>query len=186
MREGGPPLERIIVAFASEKAQERIVRLLETGGFTPAGCFFTGADVIRSVHQMGAACVITGYKLRDMTADLLALSLQTAAAVLVVTSPVYLELCGGSNLFKLATPLSRSDFFASLELLQSFKARQILPSDPALKEGNARLIRRAKEILMDVNRMTEAEAHRYLQRRSMNTGLRMEETARLILEVYTR
>ena len=46
-------------------------------------------------------------------------------------------------------------------------------------------IRRAKELLMEVNRMSEAEAHRFLQKYSMDTGLRLAETARLILERYT-
>ena len=47
-------------------------------------------------------------------------------------------------------------------------------------------IRRAKELLMDVNRMSEGEAHRFLQKRSMDAGLRLEQTARLVIETYTR
>ena len=39
---------------------------------------------------------------------------------------------------------------------------------------------------MDVNRMSEAEAHRFLQKRSMDAGLRLEQTARLVIETYTR
>ena len=57
--------------------------------------------------------------------------------------------------------------------------------DPA-DEEEVRLIRRAKELLMEVNRMSEAEAHRFLQKRSMDTGLRLEQTARLVIETYTR
>ena len=37
----------------------------------------------------------------------------------------------------------------------------------------------------EVNLMSEAEAHRFLQKYSMDTGLRLAETARLILERYT-
>ena len=40
-------------------------------------------------------------------------------------------------------------------------------------------------MLMEVNLMSEAEAHRFLQKYSMDTGLRLAETARLILERYT-
>ena len=46
-------------------------------------------------------------------------------------------------------------------------------------------IRRAKELLMEVNRMSEAEAHRFLQKRSMDTGAKLADTARLVLEHYT-
>ena len=38
---------------------------------------------------------------------------------------------------------------------------------------------------MDVNRMTESEAHRFLQKRSMDAGLKMYETAQIIIDSYT-
>ena len=36
------------------------------------------------------------------------------------------------------------------------------------------LVQRAKELLMDVECMSEAEAHRFVQKRSMDSGLRLE------------
>ena len=51
-------------------------------------------------------------------------------------------------------------------------------------ESEQKLISQAKELLMDVNRMTESEAHRFLQKRSMDSGLRMAETAQLIIDSY--
>ena len=38
---------------------------------------------------------------------------------------------------------------------------------------------------MDINRMTEAEAHRFLQKKSMDAGMKMTETAQLIIDSYT-
>jgi hypothetical protein len=178
-------LERMIVAFASEKAQTRIVRLLESEGCSPAGICFSGADVIRTVHKLGSACVISGFKLRDMTVGDLAASLRGSAAVLAVTSPIYLDLCEGENLFKLATPVSRADFFASLALTEQFEQQRLRPPVTRRRENEQNVIMRAKEILMDVNRMTEDEAHRFLQKRSMDGGLRMAETAQLLIDSYT-
>lgn len=177
-------MDRIVVAFASEEAQRRIVRLLESEGHVPAGSFFSGADVIRTVHQLGSAAVVCGFKLRDMTAGDLALSLRGSAAVLTVTAPAYLDLCGGENLFKLATPVHRADFFASLELIRQFEEKNLRPMLSSRHESEQKLISQAKELLMDVNRMTESEAHRFLQKRSMDSGLRMAETAQLIIDSY--
>ena len=39
---------------------------------------------------------------------------------------------------------------------------------------------------MDVNRMTEAEAHRFLQKRSMDSGMKLVEMAQYIIDSYTR
>ncbi|MCI2057506.1 MAG: ANTAR domain-containing protein [Oscillibacter sp.] len=178
-------MDRILVAFANEQAQTRIAHLLESEGSAPLGCYHTGADVIRAVHKLGTACVICGFKLRDMTAGDLALSLRGTAALLVVSTPVYLDLCGGENLFKLPTPISRADFFASLDLIRQMENKTLRPPALRRKEDDRKVIDRAKALLMDVNRMTESEAHRFLQKKSMDAGLRMVETAQLLIHSYS-
>ena len=44
-------------------------------------------------------------------------------------------------------------------------------------------IRRAKELLMERNNMSEGEAHRYLQKSSMDSGTNMVETAEMVLSI---
>ena len=39
---------------------------------------------------------------------------------------------------------------------------------------------------MDINRMTEAEAHRFLQKRSMDSGMKLAEMAQYIIHSYTK
>lgn len=177
--------DRIIVAFANAEAQRRISRILETEGSRPAGCFFTGAEVIRAVRKLSTACVICGFKLRDMTANDLAASLQGTAVLLAVTTPAYLSMCSGENLYKLATPVSRADFFSSLRVIRQLEEKDLRPPVLRRRENEQSIILRAKELLMGVNRMTEGEAHRFLQKRSMDTGLRMAETAQLIINSYS-
>lgn len=80
-------------------------------------------------------------------------------------------------------PAARSDFFASLDLLRRLESRS--HPRPHRAEEEQRLIRQAKALLMDINRMTEAEAHRFLQKRSMDTGTRLAEAAQHIIDRYT-
>ncbi|SFP61132.1 response regulator NasT [Oscillibacter sp. PC13] len=178
-------MNRILVAFSHEEAQRRIARLLDSAGLSPAGCYFSGSDVIRTARKLGSAVIICGFKLRDMTASDLADSLRETAAVLVISSAVNLDFCEGENLFKLPTPVLRSEFFASLDLLQQFEAKNLRHPPSHRKEEEQQLILKAKELLMDVNRMTEAEAHRFLQKRSMDTGAKLAETAQVIIDSYT-
>lgn len=44
-----------------------------------------------------------------------------------------------------------------------------------------RLIGKAKEVLMSRNHMTEQEAHKYIQKCSMDSGTNMTETAQMVL-----
>ena len=45
------------------------------------------------------------------------------------------------------------------------------------------VISQAKELLMARNNMSEAEAHRYLQKSSMDSGTNMVETAQMVLSI---
>lgn len=148
------------------------------------GRYFTGAEVIRSVRKLGSAIVVCGFKLRDMTATELAENLKNSAVLLAVTSPVNLDFCEGENLFKLATPVSRSDFFASLDILLQLEEKSLRPRIARRREDEQQLILSAKKLLMEINRMSENEAHRFLQKKSMDSGLKMVETAQLIIDSY--
>lgn len=174
---------RIIVAFRSEEARRKILHLLSLEGLEGVPCA-GGAEVLRTVRRLGSAVVICGFFLSDMTADTLAEDLRGLAVVLVIAKAAYLELCGGENLCKLAVPVSRLEFSSSLRLLLDYEASRLRRPAPRRSEADQALIRRAKELLMDVNRMSEEEAHRFLRRRAMDAGIRLEEAARRIIESY--
>ena len=48
-----------------------------------------------------------------------------------------------------------------------------------------KLIKDAKELLMARNNMTEEEAHRYLQKCSMDSGNNIVETAEMVLSIMS-
>ena len=71
-------------------------------------------------------------------------------------------------------------------MLRRFEEKNLHHPPPKRKEEEQKLIRTAKELLMDVNRMTEAEAHRFLQKRSMDSGMKLAEMAQYIIDSYTK
>ena len=78
-------MDRIILAFASEKAHAQITRILGSGGLAPSISCFSGAETIRAARKLGGAVVICGFRLRDMTAEMLAVDLTGIAPVLVLS-----------------------------------------------------------------------------------------------------
>lgn len=176
-------MDNIIVAFPSEEARNRVRKMLESGGFRPSAVYASGAEAIRTLRTLGSGVVICGFRLGDMTAGELAFGLRSCGAVLMVASAASLDYCEGENLYKLASPVSRADFFALLEVVLRRTPRR----PPAQRDRESQeLVQRAKALLMDVHRMSEAEAHRFLQKQSMDNGWRLVETARWILDSYTR
>ena len=178
-------MEQIVVAFPTEEPRRRVLRLLESGGFPCAARCTSGGEVIRTVRNLGHAAVICGFQFRDMAASELAARLGNRAELLVLASAARLDFCEGENLIKLPLPASRAEFFASLETLCRREPWRSQSPPPQRSEEDRQLIRRAKEVLMEVNRMSEAEAHRFLQKYSMDAGLKLTETARMFLERYT-
>ena len=60
----------------------------------------------------------------------------------------------------------------------------LLVASPAnCGERDLEMIAEAKALLMERNNMTEEEAHRYIQKRSMDNGTGLTETAQMILSL---
>ena len=73
----------------------------------------------------------------------------------------------------------------SCELWKSEKGNWLLTheEDFQAKYGEAVGEEEAKELLMERNRMAELEAHRYLQKCSMDSGTNMVETAQMVISL---
>lgn len=179
-------MDRIILAFASEKAHAQITRILGSGGLAPSISCFSGAETIRAARKLGGAVVICGFRLRDMTAEMLAVDL--TASPRCWSSPLPgIWSCVGTGISSSwpSPPPGRSSSPRWIWPGSPCRRRPGSPASyPAKCRGGAADLR-AKAVLMEVNLMSEAEAHRFLQKYSMDTGLRLAETARLILERYT-
>ena len=62
------------------------------------------------------------------------------------------------------------------------KKKEGMPQKRSAQEDA--LVKEAKEVLMDRNNVTEEEAHRYLQKSSMESGTSLVETAQMVLVMY--
>lgn len=174
-------MNRIIVAFSTPDAQQKMTKLLESGGSRVAGQFATGAETIRAIRKQGSGIVVCGFKLKDMTANDLAQRLIGSAVVLCVSAPLNLSYCQGENIFRLPTPVIRGDFHASLNILHQLETQTLRHGTPRRGDADKQTISQAKERLMALNGMSEEEAHRHLQKTSMDAGRTLVETAKAVL-----
>lgn len=67
----------------------------------------------------------------------------------------------------------------SMDRRRKKRRKELKNRDPKQQET----IRKAKELLMTRNNMSEEEAHRYLQKSSMDSGANMVETAEMVLSI---
>ncbi|MGM9521613.1 MAG: ANTAR domain-containing response regulator [Oscillospiraceae bacterium] len=172
---------RTVVAFEREESRKRVAEMLEKAGITVRFRCKTGADVIRAVKLMGRGVVICGYKLPDMSADELAFELSDHASFLILAKPTQLDMCENQEVFKLPIPVTPGELAGSVNILVQMDRISSKTTIPQPSREDNSVIMEAKAFLMERNRMTEEQAHRFIQRKSMESSTRMTETARLIL-----
>ena len=143
---------------------------------------WSAADQVRRAsRQFRVPVVVCGYKLGDQTAQLIFDDLP-ACAMLVLARQDVLELMDNDEIFRLPAPASRVDLLASVRMLLQVGLRLEQRTRPQRSQEELALISQAKAVLMDRSGMSEEQAHRYLQKKSMNSGARLTQTAQLVLD----
>ena len=82
-------------------------------------------------------------------------------------------------------PLKVHEFVSTLGMMVQAQNRKKIKSGQPRKrsEEEQQVIQKAKRLLIERNNMTEAQAHRYIQKCSMDSGTDMTETAYMILRL---
>lgn len=173
---------RTVIALGSGERADSICSALEQNGVEVRYRCRTGAEAIRAIRKMGGGVVLCPFKLPDMTANELSTVLNGIATLLVIAKPQYLELCEEEDLFKIPVPVRMTELIGSVNMLIQMDRMCAARAVPKRSPEDQALITKAKELLMDRNGLSEAAAHRYLQRRSMETCAHMEQTAKIIIE----
>ena len=97
-------MEKIIVAFESEKTALRVKELLEGGGAAACLVCRTADQVRRAINKLPVPAVVCGYKLGDQTAELFFEDLPPSCAMLVLAHQDRLDLLGNDDIFRPGKP----------------------------------------------------------------------------------
>ena len=132
--------------------------------------------------------VVCGYKLKDMMYTDLREYLPENFDMLLVASQDKWSDGLVRGVMGLSMPIKVYDLMNTIEMMltdidrrRRKRKKQLKNRDPKQQET----VRRAKELLMARNNMTEEEAHRYLQKSSMDSGTNMVETAEMVLSIMS-
>lgn len=171
-------MNQILVAFVGVKTRQRMTEILESSGIPVALSCGSGAEVLGRAGGMTGGVVLCGHELYDMMADELFEDLPKGFSMLMLATDAQLTDCEHKEITRLEAPVERS---ALVDAVQSLLRRMEPVQPPRRSEEDRRLIQQAKAVLMELGSMTEEQAHRFLQKRSMDAGAKMVQTARQIL-----
>lgn len=179
-------MTNIIVALPKQEDARGIKNILVRNGFPVTGVCTTGAQAISLADGMGSGVIICGYKLADMVYSELHECMPCGFEMLLMASNRLLSECEGSGIVCLSMPLKVNDLLSTVGMLcegvERRRRKEKLKPKVRSAEEEAD-IKAAKELLMARNHMTEEEAHKYLQKCSMDSGTNIVETARMALSM---
>lgn len=175
-------MDKVILAFEGEKTTARVRDILEGSGAAECLICHSAAEVRRLANKQHVTVVVCGYKLRDETAEALSEDLPFSCSVLVLAVQSLLDMIESEDVFKLTAPVSRNDLLSSVRMLTQMGRRMDRYTRPKHSEEEKELIEKAKALLMDRNGMTEEQAHRFLQKKSMDSGAKLLQTAQMVLD----
>lgn len=144
----------------------------------------SASQVIAAANESDGGIVLCGYKLADMHYSELYGYLPRDFRMLLAASPARIEECLIGDIMCLSMPIHSHELVSTLHAMMLELTRPKKSSRPQRKrrsEKEEKIIRDAKALLMERNHLSEEEAHKYIQKLSMDSGNSMAETASMIL-----
>ncbi len=176
----------IIVVFPQMKDGQGIRNLLVRNGYRVGIACTSGAQAKTYMDNIDYGIVVCGYKFSDMMYSELFHDLGPTFEMLLVASRAKLEEGVADGIVCVEMPLKSYDLLNTLEMMMQALERIRKKGRQKPKERNIAqkaIIDEAKKLLMNTRNMTEEEAHRFIQKSSMDSGTNLVETAQMVLQI---
>lgn len=178
-------MSSIIVIFPKLEDAKNIKNLLMRSGFRVDGVFTSGAQALALAEDLQGGVMVCGYRCSDMIYRELYADMPGNFQMLLVASPKYLT-DADPGIVCLSMPIRVNELVGTLEMMLTAQQRRRkkqkgLPAKRSSEEQ--RIIDAAKEVLMERNHLSENDAHKYLQKCSMDTGTNLVESAQMVLRL---
>lgn len=163
---------------------KKFKNVLNRNGYDDILACNSASQVIAAANESDGGIVLCGYRLSDMHYRELYGYLPREFQMLLVASPSRLQECDMEGILSLAMPVHAYELVSTVEtmMMDLRRQRKKRKAQPKRRtEQEQRIIDDAKHLLMERNHLSEEEAHRYIQKLSMDSGNDLVETAEMIL-----
>lgn len=179
-------MTNIIISFPNIDNAKNIKNMLVRNGFTVVGVCNSGVQTLALAEEVQNGVIVCGCKFQDMMCGELRECLSDDFEICMVASQNMLSNYSFENVVSLEMPLKVRELVETLEMLclnvdRRQRKKKGRPKVRSIEDE--KYIQSAKELLMVRNHMSENDAHRYLQKSSMDSGTNLVETAQMILSL---
>ena len=181
-------MNNIVVAFPKAEVAKNVKKILAQSGYSVTAVCTTGAQALSSMSDLQSGIVVCGYRFVDMMYTEVYEYMPAGFQMLLIASADGVRDRGVENLVSLSMPLKIHELLQTIEMMDytiTRRKRKQRQRPKARAEKDMQIMNDAKAVLMERNGFSEEEAHRYIQKRSMDNGTGLVETAQMILSLMT-
>lgn len=178
-------MSSIIVANSNPDYAKKIAAVFHSGGLYVSSVCVSGAQLMEYTrrHYHGGV-VVSSVKLKDMPAVNLPRVIGPNYDFVFTVSPQFAGMCASIESASLMMPLNRRELLSTVGMFLNLAD----PTPAAVRNRMAaggfdekQVVAKAKNVLIQRNNLTEPQAHRLIQKKSMDAGRKIVETALIIL-----
>ena len=184
----------VLIVTASDSFTEKIMPLLPVTDYWPVTTAHSNSEARRRIAEAAFDIVLINAPLPDDFGMRLAIDICTgsgAGVLLMVRSDQFDDIYArvvGYGVLTLSRPTSVQMVAQNLRILCATRERmrRMEEKQTAVEEKieEIRLLNRAKWLLIECLGMTEPEAHRYIEKQSMDRRISKREAAETVIRTY--
>lgn len=185
---------RVLIVSSSEKAEHLLRDLLPSASFSPIGSVSSIGEAKRTILRSSVDVLIINAPLKDEFGTQFAIQAadtHNMGVLMLVRSEFFgpvSEKAGKFGVLVLSKPVNRVLASQAVGLLAAMRrkvgALEKEASSLQRKMEEIRLVNRAKLVLMEHLNMSEAQAHRYIEKSAMDSCTKRSEVAETIIRTY--
>lgn len=186
-------MNHILVVSGNEQSQGQLQQMLHDLQLVTDATASNGLDARRLLENQAFDLVIVNAPLPDEHGEAVArLAYSLHAEVILLVRPEHAdavrERIGKTGIHMISKPLKKAIFLQDLQciMLQQTALQQLQEERDRLYRQiqDANLLNRAKLVLMQVLKLSEPQAHHYIERQAMDLRVTKREVAEGIISTY--
>ena len=186
-------MEQILTVAGTKQGLQLLQQLLQEQGMSVASSLDNGLEARRQLEAQRFDLVIINSPLPDEHGEAIArMAYKMHANVILMVKPEHIdavyERIHTTGIYMIPKPLKRAVFFQTLQCIQiqTMQLKQLQQEKDSLNRQiqDAKLLNRAKLLLMQVLKLSEPQAHRYIEKQAMDLRIPKREVAEGIINTY--
>jgi two-component system, response regulator PdtaR len=187
-------MDSVLLVSSTEKDISVIMEMLNQNSYTEIVAVQNCGEARRLLLDRSFDLCIINTPLPDEFGQTLAMDIVSASisqVILVVKSELYEEISlkvESLGVFTISKPMDKQLFWSALKLANASYSKMTLLKNEnnrlLQKIEDVRVIDRAKCILIQYLKMTEVEAHKYIEKQAMDMRITKKTVAQHILKTY--